>query len=120
MLSRRDLGNLNSLLEEPFTREEIDAVVRNLSNDKALGPDGFNNEFIKKCWHFIKEDFYALCTAFQNNSACLQNINDSYITLIPKVDGAQRVGEFRPISLLNGSIKLITKLLSNRLQAVIL
>jgi hypothetical protein len=51
-------------LEEPFTREEIDAVIKQLPNDKAPGPDGFNNEFIKKCWHFIKEDFYALCSAF--------------------------------------------------------
>jgi len=74
----------------------------------------------KKYWHFIKEDFYALCLAFQNNSVCLQSINDSFITLVPKTDGAQQVGEFRPISLLNCSIKLITKLLANRLQSVIL
>ena len=107
-------------LEAPFTRDEIDAAVKNLANDKAPGPDGFNNEFIKKCWHFIKEDFYALCLAFQNNSVCLQSINDSFITLVPKTDGAQQVGEFRPISLLNCSIKLITKLLANRLQSVIL
>jgi len=102
-------------LEAPFTRDEIDAAVKNLANDKAPGPDGFNNEFIKKCWHFIKEDFYALCLAFQNNSVCLQSINDSFITLVPKTDGAQQVGEFRPISLLNCSIKLITKLLASSL-----
>lgn len=36
-------------LEAPFTRDELDAVVKNLANDKAPGPDGFNNEFIKKC-----------------------------------------------------------------------
>ena len=47
-------------LEEPFTRAEIDVVVKSLPNDKAPGPDGFNDEFIKNCWHFIKEDFYAL------------------------------------------------------------
>jgi hypothetical protein len=107
-------------LEEPFTRNEIDEVVRRLPNNKALGSNGLNNDFIKKCWHLIKEDFYALCLAFQNNSVCLKSINDSFITLIPKTDGAQRVGDFRPISLLNGSIKLITKLLANRLQTVIL
>ena len=38
-----------SWLEEPFTTEEIDAVVRNLPNDKAPDPDGFNNQFIKRC-----------------------------------------------------------------------
>ena len=30
-------------------QKKIDAVVRNLPNDKAPGPDGFNNEFIKRC-----------------------------------------------------------------------
>jgi hypothetical protein len=116
------LGSNSELawLEEPFTREEIDNVVRNLPNDKAPRPDGFNNEFIKKCWNFIKDDLYALCDAFQDGSVNLQSINDSYITLIPKIDGAQKVGDFRPISLLNCSIKLITKLLANRLQHVIL
>lgn len=91
-------------LEEPFTNAEIDADIKSLPNDKTPGPDGFNNDFIKSCWHFIKDDFYALCLAFQNDSVCLRSINNSYITLIPKVDGAQKVGDFRPISLLNGSI----------------
>jgi hypothetical protein len=107
-------------LKEPFTVEEIDVVIKNLPNDKAPGPNGFNNKFIKRCWHFIKYDFYGLCSAFQDNAVCLKSINDSFITLIPKTDGALLVNDFRPISLLDCSIKLITKLLANRLQAVIL
>jgi hypothetical protein len=39
----------------------------------------------------------------------------SYIVLIPKVDNPLIVSEYRPISLLNSSIKLLTKLLANRL-----
>jgi hypothetical protein len=102
-------------LDVAFTGEEIDSMVANLPNDKAPGGDGFNNDFIKMYWHLIKEDFYALCFAFQENIVCLQSINNSFITLVPKVDGAQGVGDFRTISLLNRSIKLITKLLANRL-----
>ncbi|WVZ57552.1 LOW QUALITY PROTEIN: hypothetical protein U9M48_007924, partial [Paspalum notatum var. saurae] len=50
---------------------------------------------------------------------CLQSINGSYIILIPKVHTATKVSDYRPISLLNYSIKLITKLLANRLHKVI-
>jgi hypothetical protein len=39
--------------------------------------------------------------------------------LIPKIDGPIRVNDFRPISLLNSSVKLITKVLANRLQPFI-
>ena len=58
--------------------------------------------------------------AFYNENICLESINDSYITLIPKVDNPESPGDFRPISLLNSVLKIITKLLANRLQKIIL
>jgi hypothetical protein len=108
-----------SSLEEPFSEDEINVVVKALPSDKSPGPDGFNNEFIKKCWPIIKADFYELGVAFSQGSICLRSINSSYITLIPKVDGPTRTFDYRPISLLNTSVKIITKLLANRLQPLI-
>lgn len=108
-----------SSLEESFSTQEVDEIIKHLPLDKSPGPDGFNNEFLKKCGHIIKQDFYNLCYAFHENEVCLQSINGSFITLIPKVDGPTRINEFRPISLLNSSVNVITKLLSNRLQPLI-
>jgi hypothetical protein len=45
-------------LESPFTKKEIDEVVKHLPSDKAPGPNGFNGGFIKACWDIIAEDFY--------------------------------------------------------------
>lgn len=42
------------------------------------------------------------------------------MVLIPKKDNPETVDDFRPISLLNYTLKCITKLLSTRLQSVIL
>jgi hypothetical protein len=30
--------------------------MKDLPADHALGPDGFNGVFLKKCWNIIKED----------------------------------------------------------------
>jgi hypothetical protein len=110
--------DLSSLIE-PFTHAEIDAIVKILPSDKSPGPDGFNIDFFKKCWHIVCEDFYSLCEAFYSKNLCLQSINGLHITLIPKKDDPMKVSDFRPISLLNNSAKLITKLLANRLQPVL-
>ena len=97
-----------SILEESFTTEEIDQVITSLPTDKSPGPYGFNTDFIKKCWPIIKQDFYNMCHAFHAGNICLQSLNDSYITLIPKIDGPIKVNDFRPISLLNISKEVIT------------
>ena len=107
-------------LERPFSPEEIDSVIKDLPNDKSPGPDGFNNEFIKHCWDIVGKDIQDLINDFHAEKICLESINDSYITLIPKIDCPQNSADFRPISLLNSVLKIITKLLANRLQKIIL
>ena len=88
--------------------------------DKAPGPDGFNGMFLKKCWHIIKEDVYQLCNDFFSGTVSLQAINNSFITLVPKNSNPVTPNDFRPISLFNSILKLITKLMADRLQALII
>jgi hypothetical protein len=107
-------------LEAPFSDTEIDDIIMNLPNDKSPGPDGFNNEFIKNSWSIIGPDIKELINDFYNEKISLENFNSSYITLVPKTDSPCSPNDFRPISLLNGSLKILTKLLASRLQDIIL
>ena len=106
-------------LEKPSTHEEIDEVVKNLPSDKAPRPDGFNGDFIRACWDILAKDFYQLIQDFHEGKISLQSINASFITLVPKKDSPLSTNDYKPISLLNCTIKIITKLLANRLQTVI-
>jgi retron-type reverse transcriptase len=49
----------------------------------------------------------------------LQAINNSFITLVPKVHTPSIVNDFRSISLINCVVKIITKLMGIRMQSVI-
>jgi retron-type reverse transcriptase len=64
-------------------------------------------------------DFYTLCSGFYEGNIYMQSINSSYIVLIPKKDNPSKIGDYIPISLLNSSVKLLTKLLANRLVRII-
>jgi hypothetical protein len=96
-------------LEAPFSKEEIDSIVQNLPSGKSSEPDGFNSDFMKKCCRVIAPDFYKLCSGFYDHNIFLQSITGSYIVLIPKTDSLSIVSDYRPISLLNSSVKLLTK-----------
>jgi hypothetical protein len=111
--------NLECLIE-PFSKEEIDAIVQSLPTDKSLGSDGFIGDFLKRCWPMIANEFYDLCQGFHEGKICMQSINGSHVVLVPKKDNPTRIGDYRPISLLNSSVKLLTKILANMLQKVIL
>jgi hypothetical protein len=108
MLSQTD--NLE-WLDEPFTKDEIDIVIQNLPSDKSPGSDGFNGDLLKKCWQTISQEFYDLCQGFYEGNICMKSINGSHIVLVPKIDNPAIIGDYRPISLLNSSIKVLTKIM---------
>jgi hypothetical protein len=107
-------------LESPFSDKEIEETIKQLPNEKSPGLDGFNNEFIKACWPIIGSDIKGLIQDFYEEKISLESINDSLITIIPKSESPTSANDFRPISLLNSVLKILTKLLTNRLQKVIL
>lgn len=48
-----------------------------------------------------------------------KGMNSSFITLIPEVEHPTYIRDFRPISLINYFLKILSKILSNRLLFVI-
>jgi hypothetical protein len=66
----------------------------------------------------MQSDLNRLFIQFSNSDLNLEHINGSLITLIPKKGNPMIVNDYEPISLLNSSMKLLTKLLATRLQSV--
>lgn len=105
-----DLSSLDSSISE----EEIARVVKELPPDKAPGPDGFTGRFYSSCWSIIKHDFMRAVSVFsQGDLRGFGAINKSLVTLLPKVEGAMQLKDFRPVSLIHGAVRIFIKALAN-------
>ncbi|KAM0832352.1 hypothetical protein ACQ4PT_064959 [Festuca glaucescens] len=105
-----------SELDEAFTPEEILAAIADMPADRAPGPDGFSGAFFRAAAPIITHDLVlAFQQLFQLNRTSLHKMNEAHVVLIPKCDGADTIGDFRPISLLHSFAKLFMKVLASRL-----
>ena len=56
---------------------------------------------------------------FRARRCNMDQLNKAYIVLVPKVQGVEQIGDFRPISLSNSIYLIIAKVLGNRLRAIL-
>lgn len=96
---------------------EIEAALHSLADNKAPGPDGMNIKSMKFLWPCIRSKVIQFVDDFWNSGLVPSGVNSSFITLIPKVSQPTLVKDFRPISLINSSIKILTKVLALRLAS---
>ena len=115
LVSREDNFNLN----RPMTEEEVSEVLKDMQNDKAPSPDGFNVDFFKACWDIVKEDILNVVEDSRKNRTILKVLNTSFISLIPKQDNAQTPERYRPVALCNIVYKIISKVVANKVKPLL-
>jgi hypothetical protein len=106
-------------LEQNFTIEELKVAVFDLVGDKAPGPDGFPMLFYQRFWDILKDDLFSIVMLFNNGDITFDSFDYSYIALIPKKSNSLAFGDYRPISLTNCLHKIFSKMLANRLSALL-
>ena len=89
-----------------------------MEHNKAPGPDGFSAEFYQQFWDVIKGDLMCMFHDLHKGDIPLFSLNFGVITLLPKINDATRIQQFRPICLLNVSFKIFTKVATLRINSV--
>lgn len=109
----------NAMLMWPIEREEVEELVMQMETGKAPGPDGFTVDFFQHYWGLVKEEVWEIVEASQRSGRFLKVFNMTFLTLILKEQGADTPDKFCPISLCNVILKIITKVLENRLKPLL-
>lgn len=90
-----------------------------MESEKAPGPNGFTIHFYKLCWNIIKVDLQKMIKGFIRKAKIGGGTNSTYLALIPKDSNPETFTRFKPISLCNGSYKILAKLLANRIKPLL-
>lgn len=98
------------------TEEEVRAAVMSMYPEKSPGIDGLNPCFFQVCWHIISRDVTDFCRNFLEYCELPDQVNRTLVCLIPKVKQPKQVSDLRPISLCNVLMRILSKVLANRLK----
>ena len=109
----------NLSLLATFTEEEIKEAVWQCEGSKSPGPDGFNFNFIKKSWDYIKDELVTTLVVFHDIGTIPKGCNASFIALVPKVRDPSKLEQYKPISLVGAIYKVISKVLAGRIKKVL-
>ena len=105
---REDMG-------EPPTLSEVQDAIRSLKNNRATGPDGIPAEVLKEGGAALLCCLHALLLKVWEEEELPSELRDALIVTIFKKGDKADCGNYRGISLLSTTGKVLARILANRL-----
>ncbi|XP_074297900.1 uncharacterized protein LOC141628691 [Silene latifolia] len=98
-----------SFFTAPITSEEVKQAMFDIPGDKAPGPDGYSSHLFKENWDIVGPNIVAAVKGAFSSGKLLKQVNNTIITLIPKVELPETVVQFSPIACCNTVYKCLSK-----------
>jgi hypothetical protein len=95
--------------------DELYLAVKSGKPHKAPGYDGICQEFFKVTWEEMKHDMLDILNQMHSNEIVLEQQKHGLLVCLPKTPTPNRPEDYRPLTLLNGDIKLLARIIANRL-----
>nr|XP_027124015.1 uncharacterized protein LOC113740676 [Coffea arabica] len=89
---------MNLQLTRHVIEKEIKIAVFSMHPNESPGPDGMSPVFFQRFWNIIKVDVVDTIQGFLHTGFLSKAINETLVTLIPKIDNPLNLAHFRPIT----------------------
>ena len=106
-------------LELPISAMELDSALKGCAYSKSPGLDGLPYEFYKKVKHILNPFLLKIFQDQLNNFFLTSSSCRGVTRLLKKVEGVPNPSQLRPITLLPCDYKILSKILTNRLNNVL-
>ncbi|KAL3683873.1 hypothetical protein R1sor_001895 [Riccia sorocarpa] len=104
----------NHTLEEIPSEELITKIVIEMAKEKSPGLDGVLVEILRTGWEFMREDFLLMVQGLWDKKRLIGKDRKGIIKLIPKNNMKHLLKNWRPITLLTMTYKIIATVIAIR------
>ena len=105
--------------DDPISLQQLEIATKELPLHKSPGLDGLPVEFYRSMWETIKLNFNELVTEISKGKEVTFSLKRGAIRIVFKKQNRHNLKYYRPITLLNTDVKIITKVLAMRLKKVL-
>jgi hypothetical protein len=112
-------SDMKMLLLKEFTAQEVKDALYQMFPTKSPGPDGFPAHFFQRHWSLCGDEVTSAVIRILQGVDDLEEVNRTFIVMIPKIASPTDLGQFRPISLCNVLAKIASKVLANCLKQIL-
>lgn len=97
----------------------MEETIFQMNTLKAPSPDGLPAMFFQKYWHIVGTGVKHMVLDVLNNNRYPRDLNTTHIALIPKYKNPATPKDFKPISLCNVVMKMVSNTIANRIKQIL-
>ena len=118
-INKKITDNSHEIMNKKINLNDFTKVLKKVDSDSSPGPDGIIFLFYQIYWDYLKEDFLEVFENCYRTNELTYSQYLALIILLYKKGIREDIENWRPISLGNTDIKLLTKVFAERMKLVL-
>ncbi|CAI5991646.1 unnamed protein product [Closterium sp. NIES-65] len=106
-------------LAQDWSEQEAKNAFKALACGKSPGLDGIPKELFELHWDILGECFMSLARSFEASASLPANTKEAVTILLHKKGDKGQISNYRPITLLNFTYKVLAKVVADRMKKVL-
>ncbi|CAI5985893.1 unnamed protein product [Closterium sp. NIES-65] len=106
-------------LAADWTEEEVKRAFAAMARNKSPGSDGLPKELFEAHWDLLGESFMVMAKSFASSAFLPAEAKEAVTILLHKKGDKEQLNNYRPITLLNFTYKVLARVVADRMKSVL-